>query len=136
MRTRPMEERDIPAIEAIHANAGYKFPLPDLRGPTIECCDVVVDDFDTPIMAAAAKRGLELYLFCASGGSIHPQVKMECIRLLHESLRDTIIAKGYSEGYACVPPEIDRSWGRKLRKMFGWDRAWSSYRILDWKGGR
>lgn len=131
-----MEERDIPAIEAIHAAAGYKFPLPDLRSEMMEGAEVVVDELDTPIMAAAAKRGVELYLFCAPGGSMHPTVKMEAVRMLHESLRDTIVSKGYTEGYACVPPEIERSWGRKLKRIFGWDRAWSSYRILDWKGGR
>lgn len=131
-----MEERDIPAIEAIHALAGYKFPLPDLRSDMIECVEVVVDDFDVPVMAAAAKRGIELYLFCPPGGPVHPQVKMEGVRMLHESVRDIIVRKGFSEGYACVPPEIERSWGRKLRRIFGWERAWASYRVLDWKGGR
>lgn len=131
-----MELRDIPAIEAIHALAGYKFPLPNLLSPMIEGVEVVVDDADAPIMAAAAKRGVELYLFCPPGGPMHPAVKIEGVRMLHESLRNTIVQKGYSEGYAWVPPEIERSFGRKLRRLFGWDKAWSSYRILDWKGGR
>lgn len=136
MKTRPMESRDIPAIEAIHALAGYKFPLPDLQGEMIEGIEVVVDDSDAVIMAAAAKRGVEIYLFCPPGGPIHPAVKMEGVRMLHESMRNTIVARGYTEAYACVPPEIERSWGRKLRRFFGWSRAWSSYRIMDWKGGR
>ena len=136
MRSRPMEERDIPAIEAIHAVAAYKFPLPDLRSAMIEGAEVIVDQHDVPVLAAVAKRGVEIYLFCPPGGSIHPAVKIDGIRLLHESLRNTIVAKGYNEAYACVPPEIERSWGRKLRKLFGWDRAWSSYRIVDWKGGQ
>ena len=131
-----MEARDIPIIESIHAAAGYKFPLPDLMSPMIEGAEVVVDESDTPLMAAVAKRGVELYLFCPPGGPVHPAVKMEGVKLLHESLRDTIVRKGYTEGYACVPPEIEKSWGRKLKKLFGWDRAWASYRIVDWKGGR
>lgn len=128
-----MELRDIPVIEAIHAQAGYKFPLPDLTSAMIEGAEVIVDESDTPLLAAIAKRGVELYLFCPSGGPLHPAVKMDGVRMLHENLRDTIIAKGYTEGYACVPPEIEKSWGRKLMKVFGWDRAWSSYRILDWR---
>jgi hypothetical protein len=136
MISRPMEERDIPAIEAIHAQAGYKFPLPDLRSEMIEGVEVIVDDSDTPVMAAAAKRGVEIYLFCPQGGPLHPTVKMEAVRMLHESLRDILVTKGFNEGYAWVPPEIESSWGRKLRRFFGWEKAWSSYRILDWKGGR
>ena len=131
-----MEARDIPAIEAIHAIAGYKFALPDLASPMIEGAEVVVDENDVPILAAVAKRGVEIYLFCPQGGPLHPTVKIEGVRMLHEGLRDRIVAKGYTEAYSCVPPEIEKSWGRKLRRLFNWERAWASYRILDWKGGR
>lgn len=133
MRVRALEERDMPEIQAIHDAAGYQFPLPDFASPLIEASDVIVDDSDTPIIGAMAKRGVELYLFCAPGGNLHPAVKIEGVRMLHESLRDRIVAKGYIEGYACLPPEIDRSWGRHLQRLFGWQRAWPSYRVEDWK---
>ena len=131
-----MEQRDTETIRKIHADANYPFPLPDFASPLIEAADVIVDDSDTPLLGAAAKRSVELYLFCAPGGILHPTVKLEGVRMLHNSLRPTIVSKGYTEGYACLPPSIDRSWGRHLQRMFGWEKAWPSYRVLDWKGGR
>jgi hypothetical protein len=61
-------------------------------------------------------------------------VKMEGIRLLHGAIRDTIASKGYKEGFAFIPPSIEKAYGRHLRKWFGWEATWPAYRILDWKG--
>jgi hypothetical protein len=127
-----MEERDIPAIREIYDAAGYDFPSFD--SPLIEAVDVVVDDSDVPFMAAAAKRGIEVILFCAPKGATHPQVKLEGIRLLHESMRDKIVPKGYDEAYSFLPPEIVKSHGRHLQRIFGWVPCWKAYLIRNWRG--
>lgn len=129
-----MESRDIPAIREIYDSAGYDFPFPDLSSPLIESVDVVVSDFDTPIMAAAAKRGIEVILFCSSKSGMHPLVKLEGIRLLHESMRDTITARGYAEAYAFLPPQLENNYGRHLQRMFNWQPAWKAYVVRDWRG--
>ena len=128
-----MEQRDIPAIRAIYEAAGYAFPFPRFDSPLIEAVEVIVDESDTPVMAAAAKRSIELYLFCAPGGS-HPLVKLEAIRLLHESMRDKVVGKGYLEATAFLPPEISENYGRHLMRKFGWLRTWPAFAIRDWKG--
>ena len=135
MRTRPMMESDIPAVKAIVKEAGYGFHWPEHGSLLLEASEVAVDDSDTVIMAAAAVRVPELFLACAPHGTIHPFVKMEAIRLLHESLRDTLTRKGYTEAFAFLPPEIERGHGRHLKKLFGWMATWKAYVVRDWKAG-
>jgi len=133
MRTRPMEYRDTDAVKAIAGAAGYGFRWPEFGDDQVVAWDVVVDDNDTVIMAAAGVRTVELFLACSPGGATHPFVKMEAMRLLHESLRDKLVPKGYSECFAFLPPEIEKSHGRHLKKIFGWLKAWPAYVIRDWK---
>lgn len=136
MKVRPMEQRDLSAIAEIHAQAGYAFPLPDFVSPLMETAQVITDDDGKVLMGAAAKRVPELFLFCAPGGALHPFVKIEAIKMLHEAVRNDLAPKGFIEGFAFIPPEIERAYGRHLRRSFGWEQAWSAYRILDWKGGQ
>jgi hypothetical protein len=128
-----MEERDIPAIKAIHESAGYDYPFPTLDSLSVEAADVVVGDDDVPIMGAMAKRVAEVVLFCAPGGVLHPLVKMEAIKMLHHSIRDKIVPLGFYEANAFLPPQIERSHGRHLMKMFGWVKNWPSFTLRDWK---
>lgn len=130
-----MEKKDVDAVRMIYEQAGYDFVFPDFDSPLIEAWDVLVGDDDVPVMAAAAKRSLELYLFSVPGGAMHPTVKMEGIKMLHESMRDKIVSKGYSEATAFLPPELERTHGRHLMRKFGWLKSWAGFVIRDWKGG-
>lgn len=131
MNTRPAEERDYEVLKSIHERAKLRFPLPDFSSPMIEANEVVVDDRGEIIMAGIAHRTAEIYLLAPPG--FHPMVKMEAIRLLHQSIRDNIAPKGYSEAFSFVQPEFAR-FGRHLHKWFGWEKTWQAYRVLDWKG--
>ena len=133
MRTRAMEERDVPVVAEIIKATGYGFKWPELDSPMMIAMDVVVDDSDTPIMAAGAVRTAELFLACSPGGAVHPFVKMEAMRALHQSLRDKLVPKGYTEAFAFIPPEIEKSHGRHLKKIFGWLDTWKAYAIKDWR---
>jgi hypothetical protein len=133
MRTRPAVREDYARLREIHERSGLKFPLPDLDSPMTEAVEVVVDEQGEIMLAAIAVRTAEIVLL-APKGQLHPVVKMEGIRLLHSAIRDTICPKGYAEGFAFCPPQIAKSFGRHLKKWFGWQTCWSAYRILDWKG--
>ena len=99
-----MEERDI------RQSRPFMQRLPISSRCRICAChdrrrEVIVDQHDVPVLAAVAKRGVEtLSVLASPEWSIHPAVKIDGIRMLHESLRNTIVAKGYNEAYACVPP--------------------------------
>jgi hypothetical protein len=109
------------------------FPVPDLSSPSILGVQVVTDESGEILLGAAAQRTAEIFLFCPPG-CLHPAVKMEGIRLLHGGIRDTIVPKGYSEGFSFVEPHVERAFGRHLIRRFGWEKTWPAYRILDWKG--
>ena len=133
MKTRPAIPEDYARLKEIHAENGLDFPIPDLDSPMIEGIEVVVDERGEIMMAAIAKRVPEIYLL-APQGQLHPVVKMEGIRLLHSALRDNIASKGYTEFFSFVAPAVEKSFGRHLRKWFGWEKCWQAYRVLDWKG--
>jgi hypothetical protein len=132
MITRSATIEDFPKLAEIHEQSGLKFPMPPLVSPMIEAVELVVDERGEILMGAVAQRAAELYLLAPAGG-LHPVVKMDGIRLLHGAIRDNICPKGYTEGFAFIPPGIERSYGRHLRKWFGWEATWKAYRIADWK---
>lgn len=95
--------------------------------PYIEIEDAVViaDDDGNPIMACAPRTLVELYLW--ADPQQHPAAKLHALRMLHEKMAPWIKAQGYSEVNAFLPPEIERKFGRRLMRTFGWVRNWVSY---------
>lgn len=133
MKTRAVTVADHGSLRQIYERSGLPFKFPDLESPLIEAAEVVIDEHGEVMLGAVAERTLEIYLF-SPAGQFHPVVKMEGIRLLHGAIRDKIASKGYSEGFSFIPPAIEKSYGRHLRRWFGWERTYPAYRILDWKG--
>jgi len=126
MRVRWLEASDLPELEKMHERAGFDYPFPDLTSEKFEAIAVVADDRNRPLMAAAAERILQIYLF-ASDEPKHPAAKLRAIRLLHRALTENLTKKGYWEANAFLPPELERSFGRRLTKTFGWFKNWPSY---------
>lgn len=124
MRIRKLQDSDLPALRAMAEASGY--PYPDLSNPLIEAVHVVVDDQDQPIMACAAQRIVELYLF-VSPEATHPAAKLHALRLLHDSMAAGLRAKGYGEANAFLPPSLAAQFGRRLERTFGWVRNWASW---------
>lgn len=106
---------DIPALEAMALASG--FPYPDLADPLIEIVMVVVDEEDRPVMACAAKRIVELYLYC---GEFRPHAKLNAVRALHEAMPPVLKDFGYDEANAFIPAATPCGFKRKLTRMFGW----------------
>jgi hypothetical protein len=131
VRVRDYKFGDLAILREIYDHAGYDFKFPENLADFL----VVVDDDDVPMMAAGHRLVPEITLLCAPGGATHPLVKLKGIALLHESLRDKLVRKGYSEAIASVPPELERSYGRHLQRHFQWQESWKTYRIRDWKEG-
>jgi hypothetical protein len=128
---RDLKDADLPVLREIYDRAKYEFPWPELMKQ--DEVSVVVDDYDVPIMAACSRVIPEMTLICAPGGRTHALVKLEAIAMLHESLREKLVQKGYNEAIASVPPELEKNYARHLEKHFGWRESWKTYRIRDWK---
>lgn len=80
-------------------------------------------------MAAAPHIIVEMYLW--ADPSHPPTVKLHALRMLHDALIPEMKRRGFTEVNAFLPPEIERSFGRRLMRSFGWCKNWGSYfRIL------
>jgi hypothetical protein len=131
MIVRPYRPSDRRALKAIHERAEYGFPFPkSLRNYMVVC-----DDSGEPLMAAGYKITPEVLILCAPGGNSHPLVKLKAMALLHESLRGKLVKKGFHEANAFLAPKAEKSYGRHLRRHFGWQESWTAYTIRDQKEG-
>ncbi len=134
MKVRNLIPSDIPLLKAMQG----EFPYPDLEGetwthggprpksePRLEAMRVLVDDDDKPLMAVAAKRLVELYLWC--GNIERPLAKMYALRLLHEDMANELKQRGYNSVEAFLPPPVAKRFARRLVKSFGWRPNWPSW---------
>jgi hypothetical protein len=124
MNIRPLEPSDIPTLRQMYEYSGFAYEFPDLRGPLMESVMVVVDEDDIPVAACAAERLVQLYLLMDD--TQHPAAKMRFIKGLHEAMAKALRCKGYKSVEAFLPPQVERSFGRRLIRMFGWCRNWNS----------
>jgi hypothetical protein len=120
-----MIESDIPVLRAMFERSGFDYTLPDFNGPLMEAVLVVADEADRPVAAAAAERIVQLFLFIKEDE--HPAAKLHWIKMLHEGLATELKAKGYHSCDAFLPPQVEKSFGRRLMRNFGWVRNWSSF---------
>lgn len=120
MKVRPLKASDLPALKAMAEASG--FPYPELAA--CEVVQVVVDEDDQPLMAAGAQCILEVCLWC--GKFERPLAKLHALKLLHEHMAAKLREIGYDHGNCFVPPEIERSFSRRLRSL-GWVKNWTSF---------
>ena len=123
MRVRPFQPTDLAKIHEIYSRQNLPYIFPDLIGPHFESILVVESDTGEFLMAAAAERILQIYLWSAD---FEPGAKLHAIRMLHEAMAQDLRPKGYNEVNAFLPPSIAKPFARRLMKMFGWTQNWLS----------
>lgn len=125
MTIRPYRKEDSLALFAMFKRSKLEYSFPDLSGPLMESVLVITDEQDRPIAGVAAERICQLYLWMDE--SQHPAAKLRWIRELHEAMAKALKCKGYSEANCFVPPKLEKSFGRRLMKNFGWVSNWPSF---------
>jgi hypothetical protein len=121
MKVREFRITDQPFLEEIHAESGYAFKWPKDHVLTTQ---VIADVEDKPIAIVCARNVPEIIL--ALRKKDHPLMKLQALAIIHEAMRRELNAMGYEEASCSLPPEIDGTYGRHLRR-FGWLRAWTTY---------
>ena len=121
MQVRPFRPSDAPQLAAMAEAAGFEYANP--QNPHIEACMVVADDDDRPIMACAAERLVQLYLWTSE---MPPGAKLAAIRMLTMPLGDKLRELGYESAEAFIPPQIQKTFGRRLERL-GWRKNWPSW---------
>lgn len=126
MRARELRPMDQRHIETLHSASGYAFRFPALDSPLIEA-GVGIEGDAGLIAAAVAVRQPEVMLALSKGG--HPLMKLRALAMVHDEMRARLAARGYESAFCFLPPELVRTYGRHLEKIFNWRPTWQGYVI-------
>lgn len=102
------------------------FPYPAFDDPLLEGFVVIVDAEDKPLMACAARRLVELYLYA---GDAPASVKRRAVELIHSAMASELRKQGYNVAEAFIPPTIAEKFGKRLERTFLWTKNWPSWSI-------
>jgi hypothetical protein len=124
MIVRPVKISDLPTLRNMHAMSGLDYKFPDITGPMMESVLVIESD-GVPVAACAAERITQLYLWMEEVD--HPAAKLHYVKILHEALATELRKKGYTCTEAYIPPQLEKSFGRRLMRNFGWVKSWPCF---------
>ncbi len=126
MRLRAYRAEDEPALREMHRQQGFTYELPDLADPILITKLVLEDDDGRPVMAALARLTCELYLLAEPKAGT-PRERLTRLVALHVAAEQELARRGLDDGTCWVPPQIGKSFGRRLERL-GWVRdPWPSY---------
>jgi hypothetical protein len=134
MRIRDLKPEDVPVLKAIYEQQGFDYEFPeDLSVFTF--IRVAVDENDRPFMALASRRTEEMFMFM-DGSWRTPRWRFEAFLRLHESMRALLEKLGVVDVHAWLPPEVEKSFGRRLMRKLNWRRSlWSCFWRLTTPSG-
>ncbi len=121
MNIRPMVPDDIPKLKAIYEEMGFGYAFPDLTAPQFVDVRVLEEDGD-PVMAIALRKTVETYFWMKRDWKT-PGWRQEAFMELHWASHREALAMGYTDAHAWVPPEVAKSFGRRLQRVFGWKKS-------------
>jgi hypothetical protein len=126
MKIRHYRPDDEPALRELHHKQGFAYELPDINDPIFLTKMVLEDDRGRPVMAVLARLSCELYLLGDPKAGT-PRTRLASFHALHNCIERELAARGLEDGTCWLPPQIEKSFGRRLRKL-GWLRdPWPSY---------
>jgi hypothetical protein len=144
---RELRKSDIPFLKRWHTESGFDYPFPEIKAMTwwrvmlrdllMRCLtllcgefarvSVVTDENNLPVMAAPAKKTIEMYLLCDKDWGT-PRQRLMALQLGHEEMRVWLSGHGFCDVNAWLPPEIEKAFGKRLQYIFGWKKSrWNSY---------
>lgn len=133
MKIRHARPEDDAAIREIHARMELDYELPNLEKMASKL--VFEDDQGKVRMAIYLRPTVEAYMFVdereefASKTEQAKELWSRFLCLHRASLKDAL-AKGMDDVYCFLPPELEKSFSRRLKKL-GWFRPWAAFcRIL------
>jgi hypothetical protein len=122
---REYAESDLNCIQDLHKRSGFKYPFPDMDDFFSRR---VVESGDGIGMVSLLKLTAEAYLICDPEWRT-PAWRMEALRQIQDVANDDAKERGVVEAVAFIPPALEKTFKRRLKKM-GWHRnkaSWHSY---------
>ncbi len=137
VRIREYTAADLDALQRLHARQGLGYAFPELSHPLF-LTKLVVDHHSTTqgdaarsagiVMAALLHLTAEAYLLVDPDAGT-PLERWQWLLALHEAVRADARRRGLDDVQAFVPPQVERAFGRRLRRL-GWRRdPWAPYCI-------
>jgi hypothetical protein len=127
MEIREIRSDDEPRLREIFAAQHFDYEFPKLDSPEFLATVVICDDQSRPVMAVAARRTVELFLLADPKWGT-PRWRLEALQITHNAMRSKLKQIGVQDAHIWVPPDICKSFGRRLMRMFGWKRQlWPSF---------
>lgn len=129
MKIRYARPEDDAAIREMHERMGLDYELPDLQKMASK---LVFEDEQGKIrMAVYLRPTLEAYMFIDGAEKFQnkaEQAKEQWSRFvcLEKASQQNAIKLGFEDVYAFLPPQLERSFGRKLRRL-KWFRPWAAF---------
>ena len=128
MNIRYGTSQDFEEIKRIHANQPFKYDFPEWS----ELVDilVLVDDKDEIQMVLASRKVVELNLLINPDAKLSGLEKWHYIQKLGERANKNLGEQGFKQVFAWIPPEIVKSFGKRLRKIGATFYSWS---VAGWR---
>jgi hypothetical protein len=136
MLIREYTDADLDSLRALHAAQRLPYAFPDLANPLFltrlvavrsgaHACDRAPRDSD--ILAAVFLRLTAESYFLLDPRAGTPRDRWRALLLLHEAARGDANRRGLDDAHAWLPPQVARSFGRRIERL-GWTREpWPSY---------
>lgn len=124
MKVRPARAEDIEFLRGIYEKANFDYVFPDLDGPMIEGVLVAVNERDEPVAGVILERLVQAYGFVSD--DLEPSAKLFALAKLQEHSIPLLFDRGYNDCNAFLPPQAEKSFGRRLMRSLGWTKNWTS----------
>ncbi len=124
MRIRHATPEDAEDLKTMHAQMGLEYELPDLTQMTSRL--VFEDDEGVIRMAILLRPTVEAYMLMDRTDKVSARERWARFLCMHKATLQDAAAKGIKDAYAFLPPQLDKSFGRKLKRL-GWFRPWQAW---------
>jgi len=124
MKIRHARPEDEKAFKAMHAKMGMDYQLPELE--KMASALVFEDDGGSVRMAILLRPTVEAYMLVDRAEKLDPREQWARFLCLHKAALKDADSKGIEDVYAFLPPTLEGSFGRKLKKL-GWFRPWTAW---------
>jgi hypothetical protein len=127
MTVRDVTASDETRLRELFRKQSFEYDFPDLEEPQFIAKRVICDADGTVVMAVAARRTVELFMLADPQWNT-PRMRLEALKLIHDDMRKELTRLGVHDVHAWLPPQVARSFGRRLMRLFGWKRPlWTDF---------
>jgi len=106
--------------------------MPDLLEPQFVSKRALYDENGAFVACVVARKTVELY-FLGNQEWRTPRWRLEALKKLHEDMNGKLRTLGFTDGHVWLPPQVGKSFGKRLIKIFGWQA--NDWRCLSRKVG-